>query len=354
MALTEESIEFTPGAPSILFFIRGRGRGHAIPSLEIVKKLEAREPRLQIRLVSYGTGAATLEALGRTVIDLGLPDFNSVPDTIILAAKLVGWLRPDLVVAHEEFAALAAARIFDRPSIFLTDWMPEPGSLAGSLLRHAGHILYLDEPPATDIAVPLTPVGHILRDFAYSRSDRQKAREELAIPADSGIILVLPGSVSDQDQPIAPLVAPAFDKLGQGWRMIWLAGEDAGELRERFQNQERVLILDFDWQPERLMAAADVAITKATRKTGLELQWFGIPFVAITHGVNRVDDETAARMRGARLVKAQESSPDTLAELLRELAQQPCVPADSPKNPLLDGRGAQRAAQHILSVLEES
>ena len=41
----------------ILFFSRGRGRGHAIPDMQIAKELERQDSEIEIRFVSYGTGA---------------------------------------------------------------------------------------------------------------------------------------------------------------------------------------------------------------------------------------------------------------------------------------------------------
>ena len=44
---------------STLFFSRGRGRGHAIPDLEIVRELAQITDAITVQFVSYATGAAT-------------------------------------------------------------------------------------------------------------------------------------------------------------------------------------------------------------------------------------------------------------------------------------------------------
>ena len=84
--------EFDSDKHKILWFCRGRGRGHAIPDLEIVREVERVEPAAQVHFVSYGTGARTLEEFGRSVVDLGLSDIGGITDSTVLSGRLVGWL----------------------------------------------------------------------------------------------------------------------------------------------------------------------------------------------------------------------------------------------------------------------
>src|SRR5712691_3677218 len=94
--------EFEREKKKVLFFSRGRGRGHAIPDVEIIRALGAVRPDAEVRIVSYGTGCATFTDLGFPVVDLGLPDTSPIAETSVLAGRLIGWLNPDLVVSHEE------------------------------------------------------------------------------------------------------------------------------------------------------------------------------------------------------------------------------------------------------------
>ena len=55
---------FSPGKRGILWFSRGRGRGHAIPDIEIIGALRQQRPDCEVRIVSYGTGARTFESFG--------------------------------------------------------------------------------------------------------------------------------------------------------------------------------------------------------------------------------------------------------------------------------------------------
>ncbi|MBI3680567.1 MAG: hypothetical protein HY235_09240, partial [Acidobacteria bacterium] len=137
--------EFDKSKKKVLFFTRGRGHGHAIPDIEIIKELEHLRKDVEVRFVSYGTGARTIEQFGFPLIDLGLSEANGTAETSVLAGKLIGWLDPDLVVAHEEFAALPAAKIFDKPTVSILDWFTDPEKYSMQSLRFADQILFIDE-----------------------------------------------------------------------------------------------------------------------------------------------------------------------------------------------------------------
>ncbi len=113
--MSEVDLQFDPAHRGILFFSRGRGRGHAIPDMDIAAELLRLRDDVDIRFVSYGTGAATFTEFGHSVIDLDLPERNSMLETLVRAGHLIGWLQPRLIVAHEEFGVPPAARIFGPP-----------------------------------------------------------------------------------------------------------------------------------------------------------------------------------------------------------------------------------------------
>ena len=145
----EVDIQFDPCRCGVLFFSRGRGRGHAIPDMAIAEELLRLRDDADIRFVSYGTGAATFTEYGHGVIDLDLPERNSVIETLVRAGHLIGWLQPRLIVAHEEFGVPPAARIFGTRLSFITDWFAETEQLSMQCLHYADEILFIDEPGST-------------------------------------------------------------------------------------------------------------------------------------------------------------------------------------------------------------
>jgi hypothetical protein len=129
----------------VLFFSRGRGRGHSIPDAILVERLMKQIEGLSLRFVSYGTGATTLKAKGYNIIDLGLRDDNPLIETIIRCVQVMSANRPRLVIAHEEFAALIAARAFDVPSVFITNWFVDPTNILMRTLSYSEEIIFIGE-----------------------------------------------------------------------------------------------------------------------------------------------------------------------------------------------------------------
>lgn len=71
----------------VLFFSRGRGHGHDMPDMAIADELAKLRNDIDLKFVSYGTGAKTFVAHGRPVIDLDLPDRNPIWKTAGLASE---------------------------------------------------------------------------------------------------------------------------------------------------------------------------------------------------------------------------------------------------------------------------
>ena len=288
-------VEFDSSRVGVLFFSRGRGRGHAIPDMAIVEELGKLRDDVDLRFVSYATGADTLSERGHNVIDLNLPERNPVLETMVRAAKIIGGLGPQLVVSHEEFGALPAAKIFDLPTVMITDWFVEPEKFSMQTLQHADEIVFIDkpgifeEPPCVEGRVQY--VGPVLRPFEYSRADRERARRELDLPDDAVVISVLPGNwATEAREPVYNLVMPAFHQLEAPKKhLIWIAGADHEMLSEKTKDIPGVLIKQNDWQMDRLMVASDLAITKTNRKTSMELSVLGIPSISLSDGSNRIN-----------------------------------------------------------------
>jgi UDP-N-acetylglucosamine:LPS N-acetylglucosamine transferase len=320
--------EFEAGKRKLLYFSRGRGRGHAIPDLEIWRELEKLSGAggIQVRFVSYGTGARTFEEFGHPVIDLNLPDEGSITDVTVLAGRLVGWLKPDLVVSHEEFPALPAAKIFQVPTIAILDFFGPSDWLSMRSLRFADRVIFTDRrgmyPEPEYLSGRVDYVGPVLRRFAYSRKDRGKARRELGIAADAFVVTVLPGSWTEEAAPVADLVFSAFAALPSRspTHLIWVAGVDRAAIAAHAAGAANITVLEKDWRIEWLMVAADVAVTKVNRITLIELERLGVPSISLSHGLNPMDEQRAAQILSNRTLPAAETTGAELAKQLRRAA----------------------------------
>lgn len=353
-------VEFDPSRVGVLLFSRGRGSGHAIPDIAIVEELRKLRDDVDLRFVSYATGADTLTERGHNVIDLNLPERNPVLETMVRAAKVIARLRPQLVVSHEEFGALPAAKIFDLPAVMITDWFVEPEKFSMQTLQYADEIVFIDDPGIFEepryVAGRVQYVGPVLRPFEYSRADRERARRELDLPDDAVVISVLPGNwATEAREPVYDLLMPAFQRLEAPKKnLIWIAGADQEMLAEKTNDIPGVLIREKDWRMDRLMVASDLAITKTNRKTSMELAALGIPSISLSNGSNPVNVQRLEHIPTNRGLVVEEIDSEGLRlaiEASLSGGREAAGRADS-DIPLQDGRiaAAERLALHIERV----
>ena len=339
---------------NILFFSRGRGRGHAVPDAVIAESVQRCDPSLKIDFVSYGTGASTLRELGYRVIDLQLPDNNAFLATNIKATRVIARRRPYLVISHEEFSALPAAKVFGTSTMFITDFFTDPRDLLMNCLRYADETIFVDEagvfaePPF--LRGPVHYVGPVLRSFEYGVADRTRARRELQIPVHGFVLAVLPGSWTEVEAPIARIVIDAFHRLERPDKvLIWVTGRDGDAIRSALANTGfHTVIKEYDSRIDRLIVSSDAVITKENRVTCKETNALGIPCIALTHSLNPFDDIWIKRLPGACLVEADRIDGEELARLLEKSAKEG---SPSNKERTQDARkGAERAARIICDA----
>lgn len=342
---------FDPAKRKILFFSRGAGRGHAVPDVEIAREIEALRSDIEIRFASYATGARTLEALGCPLIDLALPELNAIAETTVATGQVIGMLNPDLVVAHEEFAALPVAAIFSKPVALITDWFTDPRRYSMETLRYAHLVVFIGDPGVFEepdvVRGRVAYTGPVLRRFEYTRKDRARARRELDLPSGALVAAVLPGSWTEEMFPVADLILAAFELLpADRRRLVWIAGEDAVALSSREGGRSDIRVGAHDWKMDRLMSAIDVAITKSTRKTLAELDHLGVRSVSLLNPHNPIDNRRAAHYPLNRVVDPAATDATALAQAILEAARAPRRPARR------DRGGAAAAAELIIALLD--
>jgi len=298
----------------ILYFARGRGRGHSLAGLAIAEQLKIVLPDVEIRFVSYGTGAQTLREHGIDVVDLDLPD---QPSPFAIVGKLplaFEGLSPYLVVAHEEFDVVAAAKLRRLPCVFLTDWFSNANDWFLQSLKHAEEILFLDDASVLDAQVFSTPeylskvrcVGPVLRPLRYQQPNRVEARlcarQDAGLPQDALIVSVFirPGRRAEEIAPLSEGLTEAFNLIEAAPKMLlWDRDGDA----------------EFD----QTMAASDLAITKGNRNIVLELAALGVPTITVSHGLNVIDDIRTAALANNRTIPCVGLDPRNLANIMQTM-----------------------------------
>lgn len=280
---------------------------------------------VNITFISYGTGGRALASAGYEYIDLQLPDGNAFLETVIRATRVVSEKRPDVVIAHEEFAALIAAKAYGTPTIFLTDWFLDPNHILMQSLEYADEILFLEEsgyftePP--NLHTRVTYAGPISRELRYKAGDKALARKELQIDDATFVLGCLPGTTYESSSPIFGIVLSAYDQLTVSPKqMIWVDSANYEEAKGRFAYREDVTVVDTDWKLERVIVSSDVVISKCTRNTLRECNLLGVPSVSLSHGLNWIDDAFANRLASNIWLNAKTTNSRELADSIMKVS----------------------------------
>jgi hypothetical protein len=340
-----------------LFFSRGRGHGHAIPDMAIASSVLALHPEISIRFVSCGTGAQTFRRRNFPVIDLDLSEDNPFLGRLFLARKLIEQEAPDIVIAHEQFAALPAAHMQGVPSICLSAWLPKTGTIQAEALAYANSIIVIERAglftiPAGVAAEPHF-TGPIFRKMQYRLADRAKVREKLGWAQDATVLLVVSGGWSNEARaPIAELILPAFMQLPRRKKkLIWLAGKDHAELARKMKALDDMQALDYYDPIDEMIVASDLVVTKGTRGITIDAAALGVPSLSISHGLNPIDDLLVPRIRSNIAVDGKAIDCASLANYIEQILAQPSATWQAPVlNADYEGRAAAAAlCEEILT-----
>ena len=312
----------------ILFFSRGKGRGHAGPDAAIAADLLAIRPDVRVEFVSYGTGATALQELGYETINLDLPENPAACEILAKAAGVLQARQPSLVVSHEEFSVVPLAKVaFGVPTVFLTDWFDSPDIAEMEGLKYADTIVFLDdmgccvEPDY--LKDKLQYVGTVFRDLTFGSESRANIRAHLGIATSAQVILVAPGGAechSETRAPLFDLVIHAFDMLPvSGKRLLWVVGPHEEKLLERGSQRSDIAMLPPHKTFVSTLVAADLVITKGNRITLLECEAMHIPSLSISFGFNPIDDQRVERIKSNVALRAKDIDPEILARCITDI-----------------------------------
>lgn len=282
------------------YFVRGRGRGHALAALDLARRLPA-----PVEFVSYGTGARVLRERGIAVHDLRLkddPDLFSVRER---AGKWIAQHRPRNLVAHEEFEALEAAAHAGLKCVAVTDWfLPDEADWRMRSLALAQKIWMLDNPGVypepSYLSGKVRYCGPVLRPLLFKRKSRDTARRDLGLAKTDFVaaVFVYPGRRTERQAPLRDLLEAAMESVEWQGRKVVLWNRDGNE------------------EFSRTMCAADVGITKGNRNLVLEMGRMGLPSITVDYGVNQIDSYRVRRCPWNRTIPFEELTAATLASAL--------------------------------------
>lgn len=348
-------------SPKILYLSRGRGFGHAMNDLLILKELKSINKDLSILVASYHKGYSCLMMNGFRPFNLGLKP----REELTLKASLRIWslirkFKPDVVVSDEVFIALHITKGLKIPSILITHWFFETLSKKHPIIpavKKANHVIFVDTPEFHEIPydfnVHLTFVGPVIKEFKYTLRDKMKARNELGINVKDKVILVTPGGGHQVRRRFLEVSVEAFKELkGDNLKLIILTGELCSQYRERFIDDDRIIVKNFDWQMDRLMVASDLVICKGSFSTTWELACLGIPSISIPDTSNPIDQIHVFRMDNHNLTHRIDPRRLSKSVLLKEMKEKlnskfKSKEMSKKSKKLMYGRGQIEAANEI-------
>lgn len=338
---------------NIVMFSRGRGHGHAIPDMLIADEISRIAPQIAITFVSYATGANTFRHAKRDVIDLELTENNSFTETLLACEALLRREPPSLVIAHEEFAAIVAAKICNRKVVFVSAWLPPQGSIGADTLGVCDAAIVLGNPGLfpVPLGMKVAPVyvGPIIRAVQFTHRDRAVLRQDAGIDASALIIAVVPGgAASEREMPIADVVISAFLAIGgMDKRLIWISDKDYVLMCGKLAGLKGASAMEFIQPVERIIAMADVVITKGTRGITYDAAAVGVPTISISFGRNPIDDVIVPRIPTNISLNGKAVTAEILVGYIRAAAAGGIPRSDD----IPSGRAARIAAEEIVAQL---
>jgi hypothetical protein len=387
----------------VLYIVPGSSPATAMEALAVVDELVRIEPKIEVRLASYGRGVSTLQSKGRIVIDLDLPDrpgLFRVQDSVTgeLRKKWLQRFAPQLIVAHDEYeiAQLAGppesrrmrrgSRVLPCPCVLITTDLDHTRWVdRDTLHRNVWETLLLETPSflldPDLLKLRVTPTGPILRPLhrlwrkEMSESPlsplgqlaklnaRAEARKALGFADEEFIaaVFIEPGGRTELAAPVYEaltrdfaridetlLVRKVLDKRGNGhsgspeFEERSFAGKSL-HWDKAARTRSGITFESDDY--ELMMAACDAAITKGDRNVNLELAYMGVPTFSAAYW----DDlrEPFADIKPGRRAR---SAPQSLLERLAPRRPADAVVIDIPLAPD-PAAGLQKTALRLKELL---
>ena len=231
------------------------------------------------------------------------------------------------------------------PSIFLSAWLPQQGTIGAESLLLCDSILVLEEPgifsaPSGASSV-LIHTGPIRRAVKFTAQDRAALRRKNDMSPDTFFLVVVPGGgTSESETPILNLVLSAFDSISaEKKKLAWVSTKDFSVIHEEFLGSTVFNAIKYFDPIEELIAMADIVITKGSRGISHDAQSVGVPSISISFGKNPVDDLLVPRIRNNVSLYARATTPDILKKYILESSR-----SDKPSPP-------PSSVPHIANIL---
>ncbi len=303
------------GEGTFALFAGGGTAGHVLPGIAVANELTARgHPASSIQFVgaSVGNDRQLVERAGyaftglpgrgiqRRLTIANLAAVLGIARATIAGVGLVRRLRPSVVVMTGSYAAvpcIVGAVIWRVPMVVLAR-----DARAGAADRLAGRFAKASAVPFSATDLPrATVTGNPVRSelLAIDReADRPAAREQLALPQDRTVVAVFTGSLGSRrvNRAVRGLVERWGHRTDVAIRHA-VGSRDwqdyARDLPEPAADGLVYQPIEYEEHMDLLLAAADLAVTRAGGATVAELAAVGMPAILVPLPIAPRDHQTA-------------------------------------------------------------
>ena len=313
----------------VLFFTRGDGTDHARRDLAIARRIEQEGEDVEVIFGSWGEGWRCIRGAGWRCEKIGRKSGDD-HERLVYIGKTIGEQKPDLIVTDEELLALPMAKVFDIPSVLITNWFPpnERHPLMGYFIDPDLILVPLPEDiyaKPVDLLTPVKCVGPIAFLNETASRVRGKIRQKLGLAMDEKLILVEPCGVELEDEGFLKCCAEAFGNIGLPVRMIMVVGRLKAEIESVTWTDARIQLRDHLLQPEPYMMASDLVIHRGGFFTIWKLIEMGVPAIYVPRMEEEFRPQIIQMAKNLEkrdvmiLMKEEDLSGDTLATAMREI-----------------------------------
>lgn len=342
----------------IIFFSKGRGCEFAIQDIALGGELRKLRQNWRIFYASYAAGAIMLRKKGVEYIDLRLPDNNAFLDTVDRSIAVIREKRPGFVICHEEPGAVYAAHVMNVPALYIATWLPAAAMVGAEALAYCSSVIVLGHPGIIQVPkhVRVKPifVGPIQREMAFKKSHKSILRREYGIGEHEFVVLGLPGDAMAEDRtPLFELVVAAFISLlvSEKW-LYWVSARDFKGMGDKVKEIPGVVLMDIVDPIEKIMAVADIIITKGSYSNTVDAAMLGVPSISIAFGENSGEDGLVSRINTNLALNAKALSSDVLAFYIKNHKGCEYLPLYSDTEGCVPGANVGRIARTICAEVD--
>lgn len=323
---------------------------------EILDRLKEHHPVIDVSVITYDKALEYFNGKHPKVINLATPENPDFLQLVTHCYQFINNNMPQVVLAYDEYPAIAAANLADIPAILITNWLPPEQTLQANALAKASSVVLLEEPGI--YAIPsLSPevifCGPVSCKATHYAEQRQLLRNKFGIEETAVVITATQGALLAGGRPvyatISSTIISAFLLLDFEPKYI-IVNQESTSANERYSTNtvKNMRVISTPELIQEYMALSNLIITNGSRECLLEAKTIGIPTISLIHNPGTLDYILGSRVRTNLMLNAQAVTSNDLAFYIEQILKIENEP-ENIRNGYPEANGANRASDAIAS-----